>query len=127
VVAAPRLRPSCSRRACGMPRNVGCLGMSTPPDVLAKLRANGVLPTYWRRKRETAKWHRGFRQGPLMVRSQCGKLAAADGGRLLFASIDEPWPEPHCPACERATPGSDAVREAVSGSHPVPKSRRRHL
>jgi hypothetical protein len=89
----------------------------------------GVLPTYWRRKRDTAKWHRGFRQGTLITRSQCGKLAAADGGRLLFAPIEEPWPTPHCLACERSTPGSDAVRAGfdlgVSSANPN-RTRRSH-
>lgn len=87
--------------------------MRTAPDVLAMLRAGGIMPTYWRRKRANSKWHRGFRQGSLMVRSQCDKIAGADGGRLLFAPIDEPWPEPRCRACEGATPGTDAVREAT--------------
>lgn len=97
--------------------------------VLDMLRMGGILPTYWRRKRETAKWHRGFRQGPTVVRSQCDKTAAADGGRLLFAPIDEPWPTPQCAACERATPGTDAVhefvREALDVSSPRPKRRSR--
>jgi hypothetical protein len=97
----------------------------TEPDILDMLRLGGILPTYWRRKRETAKWHRGFRQGSTMVRSQCDKIAAADGGRLLFAPIDEPWPEPHCRACERATPGTDAVRDGLDVSSARPTGRDR--
>lgn len=98
----------------------------TEPDVLAVLQRGGILPTYWRRKRETAKWHRGFRQGSLMVRSQCEKIAGADRARLLFASIDEPWPTPHCMACERATPGSDALRDAMKdpGYQPTRRPKR---
>ena len=84
----------------------------TPPDVLDALRVGGVLPTYWRRKRETAKWHRGFRFGPQLVYSQCDKVAGLHKGNL-FAAIVEPWPDPQCPGCERATPGTDAVRKHV--------------
>ena len=87
--------------------------MRTDPDILETLRRGGILLVYWRRKRETAKWHRGFRDGSVLVRSQCAKLAAADGGRLIFAPIDQPWPEPHCLSCERATPGTDAAHEGL--------------
>jgi hypothetical protein len=83
------------------------------PTVLDMLRKGGVLPTYWRRKRETAKWHRGMRVGPQLVMSQCEQIAGADAGRVIYAAIDEPWPDPHCGACERATPGTDAVRAYV--------------
>lgn len=85
----------------------------TPPAVLAGLRLGGILPVYWRRKRASAKWHRGFRVGSRVVRSQCEKVTGLHKGNLIFAPIEEPWPEPHCPKCERATPGTDAVREAT--------------
>jgi hypothetical protein len=85
----------------------------TPRDVLDFLHRGGVLPIYWRRRRATAKWHRGFRQGPQIVRAQCAKWAGHHMGNLLFAPIDEPWPEPHCPGCERSMAGTDAVREFV--------------
>lgn len=88
----------------------------TDPDVLAHLQIRGVLPTFWRRRRATAKWHRGFRLGPQVVHSQCDKIAGLHKGNLLFASIEEPWPEPHCPGCERATPGTDAAREGLDVS-----------
>jgi hypothetical protein len=97
----------------------------TAPDVLEMLRRGGILPVYWRRKRATARWHRGFRDGTLVVRSQCGKLAGADKGRLLFAPIDEPWPDPHCGACERATPGTDAAREGLDPDEGVSARRPR--
>jgi hypothetical protein len=87
--------------------------MPTDPDVLDFLRRGGILPVYWRRKRSTAKWHRGLRQGTLMTRSMCGRLAAADGARLLFAPIDGPWPGRPCQACEIATSGADAMAEAM--------------
>ena len=86
----------------------------TDSDVLAGLRLGGVLPTFWRRRRATAKWHRGFRLGPQVVHSQCDKIAGLHKGNLLFAPIEEPWPEPHCPGCERGTPGTRAVRDYVS-------------
>jgi hypothetical protein len=85
----------------------------TSPDVLDRLLRGGVLPTYWRRKRATAKWHRGFRLGTQIVHSSCDKIAGLHKGNLLLAPITEPWPEPHCGGCERGTPGSDAVREFV--------------
>ena len=86
----------------------------TAPDILAMLAAGGTLPTYWRRRRKSAKWHRGFRTGTRIVRSQCEKLAGLHKGNLLFADLSRPWPDPHCRSCERATPGSDAVREATA-------------
>ena len=89
----------------------------TGPDVLELLRRGGVEPVYWRRKWRS-RWHRGMRIGPTVVRSQCGKVAGADGGRLLFASFDEPWPEPHCGACEFAMPGTEAVRSEVRSARP---------
>lgn len=91
----------------------------TDRDTLEMLRAGGMLPVFWRRKRESAKWHRGFRLGPLLVRSQCDKLAGADKARLLFAPMDTPWPEPHCRACERGTPGTDAAREGLDPNEGV--------
>lgn len=109
----------------------------TPPDVLAILQAGGVLPIFWRRKRKTSPWHRGFRVGSMVVRSMCAKVARSDGGRLLYAPIEEPWPLPHCRACETATPGTDAAREGLDPnegvssswpgrSHPVRRAARRH-
>src|SRR4051794_12995179 len=87
--------------------------MPTDPGVLDFLRRGGIVPVYWRRKRASAKWHRGFRQGTLLTRSMCGRLAGADGARLLFAPIDGPWPDPPCVTCEIATPGADAMAEAM--------------
>lgn len=90
------------------------------------LRLGGIFPTYWRRKRASAKWHRGFRQGSLMVRSQCEKIADSRGARVIYSPIEEPWPTPHCRTCETATPGSDAVRDAMRdpGAAPVTRSAR---
>jgi hypothetical protein len=99
--------------------------VTRPPSLLDMLRKGGVLPTYWRRKRETAKWHRGMRIGTQVVMAQCERLAGADAGRVIYASIDEPWPAPHCGPCERATPGTDAVRDYVREGLDVNTSVRR--
>lgn len=93
--------------------------MRTEPHVLDMLRRGGTLPVYWRRKRLTSRWHRGFRQGSILVRSQCEQMVDARGGRVLFTSIDEPWPTPHCQACERATPGTNAAREGLDPNEGV--------
>jgi hypothetical protein len=103
----------------------------THPDILAMLRRGGVLPTYWRRRakrregRRETPWHRGFRHGSQIVRAQCGKWSASDGGRVLYSPFEEPWPEPHCRACETATPGTDAVREGLDPNEGVSSARLR--